>query len=49
MSGADQPLAILVQIDDCQEVGRQFPVLLFHGEILLVVAHYRDQNLVGET
>src|SRR5258708_23356427 len=48
VAAADQSLRVLVHIDDRQEVWRQFPALLFHGEILLVIAHDRYQNLVRQ-
>ncbi len=46
--GADQSLGILGQIDHRQEVRRQFPAALFHGEIFLVTAHHGDQDLVRQ-
>ena len=46
--GTDQSLGILDQIDHRQEVRRQFPAALFHGEIFLVSAHHRDQYLVRQ-
>src|SRR6266481_36496 len=48
VAGADHSLRVLVHIDDRQEVWRQFPILLFNGEILLVIAHDRHQNLVRQ-
>ncbi len=48
VAGADQSLRVLVHIDDRQEVWRQFPILLFNCEILLVIAHDRHQNLVRQ-
>src|SRR5260370_4910049 len=48
VAGAAQSLRVLVHIDDRQEVWRQFPALLFHGEVLLVIAHDRYQNLVRQ-
>jgi len=46
--GPYQSLGVLLRIDDGQEMRGQLPAFLFHGEILLVVAHDRDQNLVRE-
>src|SRR5258708_38111340 len=48
VAAADQSLRVLVHIDDRQEVWRQFPALLFHGKVLLVIAHDRHQNLVWQ-
>jgi len=39
VAGADDSLGVLSDIDDREEVRSQFTVFLFHGEILLVVAH----------
>src|SRR5258708_31785864 len=38
------PFGVLSDIDDRQEVRSQFAVFLFHGEILLVVAHDSDRS-----
>src|SRR5204863_6842271 len=48
VAGADHPFGVLIDIDDGQKVRSQLAVLLFHGEILLVVAHDGDQDFVRE-
>ena len=45
---ADKALGVFVGIDDRQKLRRKFSILLFHGEVLLVVAHDGDENLVGQ-
>ena len=48
MAGADQTFGVLVGIDDREEVRSEFTVFLFHGEILLVVAHDGDEDFVRQ-
>jgi len=48
VSGTDQALGILIDVDNRKEVRSQFPALLLHGEILLVVTHDGDQDLVRQ-
>ena len=48
VSGTDQALGILTDVDNRQEVRGQFPALVLHGEILLVVTHDGDQDLVRQ-
>ena len=48
MPGADQALGVPGQVDDRQEIRREFSAPLFHREVFLVVAHHRDQDLVRQ-
>jgi len=48
VAGADDSLGVLSDIDDREEVRSQFTVFLFHGEILLVVAHDGHEDFVRE-
>jgi len=48
VSGTDQALGILTDVDNRQEVRGQFPALVLHGKILLVVTHDGDQDLVRQ-
>src|SRR5215469_12640343 len=48
MTGANKSLGVFIEIDDCKKVRRKFPAPLFDGEILLMAAHHRDQNLVRQ-
>src|SRR5258708_728568 len=42
----DNSLGVFVRVDDCQELWRQLTVLFLHGEVLLMVPHDGDENLV---
>ena len=46
--GAHQPARIFRQINDRQEVRCQFPVLVFHREVFLVIAHHRHENFIRQ-
>ena len=48
MSGADDALGILRQIDYSQEMRCQFPVALLDRKIFLVATHYGDENFVRQ-
>src|SRR5579872_125510 len=48
MAGGDVALGVFGKIDDGEEVGREFPTLIFEREVLLVVAHDGNEDLVGQ-
>ena len=48
VAGTHQTFGSLRQIDHSQKMRRQLPVARFQGEIFLMVAHYGQQNFVGQ-
>ena len=45
---ANQSIGITVRVQNRQKMRQQFAAGVLQSEILLVVAHHRDQNLIGE-
>ena len=43
-----KPVRVGSRVEHRQEVGQQFPIRIFDGEIFLVVAHHRDQHFFGQ-
>ncbi len=48
MPGNDESFGILAVVDDCEKMRREFPSLFLDRKVLLVVAHHRDQDFIGE-
>ena len=49
VAGGDEAFGVFGEIDDSQELGRQFPILVFEREVLLMVAHDRDEDFVRQS
>ena len=48
VAGSDETFRVFGEIDDSQEVGREFAVLAFEREVFLVVAHDGDEDFIGQ-
>ena len=45
---ANQPIGIAFGVEHRQEMWQEFATGVFQSEILLMIAHHRDQNFIGE-
>src|SRR5437879_6300330 len=48
MPGSDQTFRIALQVDHGKEMRRQSALTVLDGKVLLVIAHHRDENLLGQ-
>ena len=48
MACPNNPLAVLVCVDDRQELRCKLPILLLDGKVLLMIPHDGDENLIGQ-